>query len=119
MKKLLIACLVVFLVAGVVFAQQARYKNGTFTGTAKGFDSKVMERNGSITVSVVIKSAKIDKIEVKDHTDTKMFLNMVEKSMIPAMISANNADVDAVAGATFSSEGFKEAVADALVKAKR
>ena len=39
------------------------------------------------------------------------------EEIIPAIIEAQSADVDTISGATFSSTGIKDAVAQALEKA--
>ena len=44
------------------------------------------------------------------------YLTMAEE-IIPAIIEAQSADVDTISGATFSSTGIKDAVAQALEKA--
>ena len=119
MKKLFIVVLVLFFVVSAVFAQQQRNRNGTYSGTGVSYNSAAGQNNGSLTVEVTIRSNKITGIEVKEHTDTSGFLNMVTKTMVPAMISATSHEVDIVSGASYSSKGFKEAVADAMNKAKR
>ena len=119
MKKLLIAGLILVLAVGVVFAQQQRYRNGVQTGTGVSYNSASSQNNGSITVEVTFRSNKITRIEVKEHTDTAAFVNMATRAMIPAMISANSSDVDTVSGATYTAKGLKEAVADAMTKARR
>jgi uncharacterized protein (UPF0333 family) len=39
MKRLLLIVVVLILVAGVVFAQQQRFRNGVFTGTGVSYNS--------------------------------------------------------------------------------
>ena len=87
----------------------AAYNDGTYTGTAKG-------RNGDISVSVTVADGNISSIDVTDQKETPSFWTMAQ-SIIPNIISANKTeDVDAVTGATISSQAIKDAVADALKK---
>lgn len=43
-----------------------------------------------------------------------MFFNRAKEGVIPSIIKNQSADVDAVSGATYSSNGIKNAVKDAL-----
>lgn len=86
------------------------YKDGTYTGTGDGY-------NGKITVSVTIASDKITSIKVTKHSDDSPYIDDA-KGVISKMISAQSANVSAVSGATFSSEGIIEAVTNALKSAK-
>ena len=85
------------------------YKDGTYTGTARGFIS-------DITVSVTVSDGKISAIDVTDQDDTPSYWERA-KDIIPEIIAANGtAGVDAVSGATYSSEGIKNAVDNALAR---
>jgi len=85
------------------------YKDGTYTGTAGGF-------NGDITVSVTIKDGSIFAIDVTDQKDTPSYWERA-KVIIPEIISANGTEgIDAVSGATYSSQGIINAVNNALAK---
>ena len=110
MRKLIIVVLV-FLVVGGLFAQQ-RFRNGTYTGTGQGYA-------GDITVSITVSRNRLSAITVTNHSDTDAFANMAFNSLIPAMIEKQSADVDAMSGATGTSNGLKQAVQDAIDKAGR
>lgn len=90
----------------------AIYKDGTYEGSAKGF------KDGITHVSVVIKDGKIDDIKIVSHGDDEPF---VQKSMsvIDEILKTQSTEVDVVSGATFTGVGMKNAVADALDKAKK
>ena len=118
MKRIIIVFLALLLVVGVVFAQQ-RFTRGTYTGTATSFNSAEQTPNGKITVEVTFNATRMTAIVVKEHTDTAAFVSMATRTMIPAMISGQSVDVDNVSGATHTSTGLKEAVTDAITKAKR
>lgn len=88
------------------------YKNGTYTGTGKGF-------RGNISVKVKIKNGKITSIVITDGgKEDKDFLAKA-KTIIEDMLEKQTADVDVATGATYSSKGIIEAVTNALAKAKK
>jgi len=118
MKRVFVVFLVLVLVAGVIFAQQ-RFSRGTYTGTAASFNSATRTPNGTIKVEVTFNATKMTRITIKEHTDTPLFISMVEQDMIPAMIAAQSVDVDNVSGATYTSTGMKAAVTDAITQARR
>ena len=76
------------------------------------------EIGGEIKVKVTMDGNKIAKIEVLSHGETPAFFEKVNPSLLDAMVAANSAEVDTVAGATCSSKGLIEAVKDALSKVK-
>ena len=84
------------------------YNDGIYYGTGKGF-------NGNITVKVTVASKKINNVEITDHIDDVAYLNSA-KSVIPSIIASQSTNVDAVSGATFSSNGIILATRDALAK---
>jgi len=118
MKKLISICLVLFLAAGVLFAQQ-RFRNGTQTATGTSYNAATSQPNGSITVQVTFRSNRITAINVTQYTDTSAFVTMVTGRLIPAIIDAQNTNVDTVTGATATADGIKEAVAAAMAQARR
>ena len=119
MKKLLITVLVLFLVAAAAFAQQQRFRNGTLTATGTSYNAATSGSDGTITVAVTFRSNRITEIVVREYTDTSAFVNMVVRTMVPAIISAQGVNVDNVAGATVTANGLKEAVAAAMAQARR
>ena len=86
------------------------YKDGTYTGEAQGF-------GGPIDVAVIIENGKISEINITSaEKEDGAYLSMAE-DIIPSILEAQSADVDTISGATFSSTGIKEAVAQALEEA--
>lgn len=84
---------------------------GTYEGTGKG-------RNGDIVVAVTLDDdAVITNIEVKEQQETEDVGDIAFDQMIPKMVENNSVAVDAVATATLTCEGLRDAVADALGKA--
>jgi len=87
------------------------YKDGTYTGVGNGF-------RPNLKVSVTVKSGKITNIEIVSNEDTPRFFNAAAQTIPEEIISAQSTNVDAVSGATRSSNGIMEAVQNALGNAK-
>ncbi|WP_304082800.1 FMN-binding protein [Peptostreptococcus stomatis] len=86
-----------------------RMKDGSYQGIGMGF-------KGNVRVEVKVTDGKIASINVIDNIDDAPFFDRA-KSLIPNIISSQTANVDSVSGATYSSNGIKSAVRDALKKA--
>lgn len=97
-------------VAQAAVGAAANVADGKYTGSAQGFKS-------TITVEVTVKDQKITAIDVKSQNDTASFFNRAKDGVIPAIIEKQSTDVDAVSGATYSSNGIKNAVKKALGQA--
>ena len=88
-------------------AANSKYKDGTYTGTGNGYRS-------DLTVSVSINNDKITNVDVVSINDNyKEPVNIVPQEIM----QAQSTKVDAVSGATHTSNGIMNAVADALSKA--
>ena len=87
----------------------AAYKDGTYYGTGTGF-------GGTLKVKVVISGGKISSIEIVENHDDSSYLNRA-KALISNIISSQSTNVDTISGATYSSNGIKSAVRDALRQA--
>lgn len=85
-------------------------KDGTYTGSGEGF-------GGTTTLSVTVKGGKISSIDVMEHNDTPSFFSMTS-DLLDQIVQNNGVNgIDAVSGATYSSQGILEAVQDALDRA--
>ena len=80
--------------------------DGVYTGTGTGF-------NGEMTVEVTVAGGVIEKVEIISTNDDRPYLDRAE-SVIDEVIQEQDVDVDTVSGATYSSDGILEAVANAL-----
>lgn len=89
---------------------QNTYTDGTYEGEGTGF-------GGPVDVKVTIKNGQINNIEIVSAENEDGTYLETAKGVIPKILEAQTAEVDAMSGATFSSTGIKEAVADALKKA--
>ena len=84
-----------------------QFADGVYTGTGNGF-------RGATNVTVTVENGEITDITVNSYSDDDQFFSRAESGVISSIIKSQSTDVDAVSGATFSSNGIKEAVADAL-----
>ncbi len=84
-------------------------ESGTFKGAGNG-------KNGEIVLNVTLKDNVIESIECVKNDETVGYADSI-KTLSDAVIAANSLSVDAVAGATYTSTGFFEAMEDALSKA--
>ncbi len=82
-------------------------EDGVYSGTGTGF-------RGAITVSVTVSDGKITDITVVSQQEDREYFDRADDTMISRDLSAQSGDVDTVSGATYSSDGILEAVADAL-----
>jgi len=84
------------------------FTDGTYTGTGTGY------RNATTTVKVTVSNGNISNIEVTSNGDDWQYFNRAESVVISEILDSQTVNVDAVSGATFSSNGIMDAVADAL-----
>ena len=82
-----------------------------YVGVGKGI-------GGDLTVKVTMDGDKIAAIEVLAHGETAGICEAAIEKVPAAIIEAQSAEVDGVSGATLTSNGIKEAVANALVNVK-
>ena len=67
-----------------------------------------------MTVTVKVADGKITELVLDDYADDKSYMERAKNRIFQEMISRQNTDVDAVSGATYSSNGLIEAVNKAL-----
>ena len=91
-------------------APAGKYKDGEYKGSARGFRS-------DINVKVTVENGAITAVEVVSADDDPAFFDRA-KGVIDSIISAQSTEVDAVSGATFSSNGIINAVVEALKTAE-
>ena len=88
------------------------YKDGEYSGKASAY-------NGNVEVKVTISGGKITAIDIVKTKDDEEYFFDAQKKVIPEILEKQSTDVDAVAGATTSSEGICHAVEKALEEAKK
>lgn len=81
--------------------------DGEYTGTGRG-------HKGDIDVTVTIVNGFITSITVDYNRETPKYFNRAETKTIDRVLAAQDVNVDTVSGATDSSSGILQAVADAL-----
>lgn len=86
------------------------WADGVYRGSAMGY-------GGTVTVEVTISAGSIADIQVVDHA--KETPSYFEKAMaiVSRILEAQSPNVDTVSGATYSSNGIREAVIQALNQA--
>lgn len=87
------------------------YNNGTYEGSGIGF------RGQTTKVAVTVQNDNITDISTVSYGDDKPFYDRAFTSVTSDIISNQSTDVDVVSGATYSSNGIMEAVANALSSA--
>lgn len=83
------------------------YKDGTYEGSGTGF-------GGTIRVRVTISGGKIAAIDILEASGETASYFASAQGVISRMIAGNTPNVDAVSGATYSSNGIIQAVQNAL-----
>ena len=79
------------------------YKDGTYEGSGTGF-------GGTIRVRVTVSGGKIAAIDILDASGETASYFASAQGVISKMIAGNTPNVDAVSGATYSSNGIIQAV---------
>ena len=88
------------------------YKEGIYYGTAEGY-------SGDVSVAVVIQEHTIKAILITEHSDDETFFNRAMEVVKKVIKTQKTDDVDAVSGATYSSEGLLNAIKNALKQAEK
>lgn len=92
--------------ASIVTFSGAQLQDGTYEGSAEGYDS-------TITVSVTVSGGQVTDITVVSEGDTPQYYERAV-SIIDEILGNQSLEVDTVSGATFSSTGILNAVYNAL-----
>ena len=97
---------------GDLFDMSAALTDGEYTATVDG-------QEGPMTVKTVIAGGKIASVEVVENHETPALAAGALESIPAKIVEANNASVDAVAGATLTSTRIMKAVAECLAAAAK
>lgn len=113
LKRLYAVALILVLSAQLVScgSKEVLYKAGTYEGIAEG-------HIGPIHVMITTDEYEIKDIKIMDQQETPVIGDAVYKKIPEKVIKANSADIDGVAGATYTSNGLLKAIKDGLEKAK-
>lgn len=82
-------------------------EDGVYEGTGIGF-------RGEITVEVTVEDHDVKNVRILSYYDNDEYLFHVSQAVIHEVVNDEPLDVDAVTGATYSSNGLTRAIADAL-----
>lgn len=114
MKKgllvLLAIAVMMMALAGCAKKDEGLYNDGTYVGEGEG-------KYGVIKVEVTIQGGKIKEIKTLEHSETPGLSDPVFEKLYKSIVDKQTTEVDAVSGGTITSDGIKQAVADALSKA--
>ena len=91
----------------IPMAMAESFTDGTYTGSGKGM-------MGNIDVSVTVEGGKITAVEVTSHSETAGISDPALEAIPQAIVDDQSWEVDAVTGATFTSNGIMEAVKNAI-----
>ena len=108
MKKFSALLLALIMVLGSVSAMAMTA--GTYEAAAKGF-------HGDVKLAVTVDADKITAIEVLEQSETEGIGTVALEKLPAAVVEAQTIAVDAIGGATITSEAFKAALTDALTQA--
>lgn len=109
--------LVVAAIAGIIVANipaRAGVKDSEVPETALTLVGTAPGRNDDITVTVVADNEKIYQIKVDEHKETDGIGSEAVKQLPAKIFQAQSLKVDAISGATISSNGIKNAIIKAL-----
>ena len=92
------------------FIEAGRFRNltdGIYTGSADAF-------RGDVEVQVTVENQKVKNISILSYCDTEEYFFKAAPIVIQQMEDEQSLNIDAVSGATYSSNGIIHAVANAL-----
>lgn len=87
------------------------YTAGTYTATAQGI-------NGDVTVTMTFDAEKITEVVIDASGETESIGGAAAEQLTTAIMDAQSSEVDAVAGATITSNAIKEAAGKCIAQAK-
>lgn len=91
-------------------AEEGIYEPGTYEATAEG-------HNGEMKLEVTFDANEITSIEIVEHEESEGISDEAIDTIPQAIIDGQTLNVDAVAGATYTSDAIIEAVSDAVSQA--
>lgn len=104
---IIIASMLVLAACGA----KSPYQDGTYSGSGEG-------KVGPVKVSVSIGKGKIIEVTVLEHEETPGLSDSSIKEIPEAIIKAQSVEVEAISGATMTSNAIIQAVIESLEKAK-
>ena len=87
--------------------ESGTFTDGIYEGSGQGY-------RGNTSVKVQVEEGKIVSITIESYADDKQFFDRAKSSIISSILENQSIEVQAVSGATYSSNGIISAVANAL-----
>lgn len=107
MRKMKVTILFVLALCISISAFAATFTPGVYEGEGDG-------RNGKIKVAVTLDDKGITEIKMTEHEETDGFWEKALEGVSQAIVDGQTLKVDAISGATLTSNGLVVAVAEAL-----
>lgn len=95
----------------VAAAAPAGLRDGEYTGRSVGY-------NGALKVVLTVTNGEIVSVRLKSCVDDEEYVDMAADRIFTAIVAAQSASVDAVSGATTTSQALIDAAADAISQAQ-
>lgn len=110
MKKYISLVMAFVMMLSLSCACAAELNDGVYTATTDG-------RNGPLTLMVTTVNGEIAAIEVGEHTETAGIADPALTTLVEDIVAYQSIGMDAVAGATITSDAVFAAVADCIAQA--
>ena len=111
MKRVLCVLMVLFMLSGYAIADGAAYQAGEYEATAAGF-------GGDVKVTMTFDGDRIIAVEAEGPSETAGIGSRAIEQLPDAILEAQSADVDGIAGATFTSKAIRLAAQECIDQAK-
>jgi uncharacterized protein with FMN-binding domain len=100
---------------GATATTSATAASGTYTGSA------IQTRYGTVQVQITVASGKITNVQMIQYPSSDPHSSQVSQSALPTLISetlqAQSAQINAVSGASYTSQGYVQSLQSALDQA--
>lgn len=92
-------------------AAETLYTAGSYSASEQGF-------GGPVTVTLTVDDSKITDVKIEGGDETPNVGGAAFETLQKSVLDAQSGEIDAVSGATITSDAVKKAVADAISQAK-
>lgn len=92
-------------------AAESLYTAGSYSASEQGF-------GGPVTVTLTVDDSKITDVKIEGGDETPNVGGAAFETLQKSVLDAQSGEIDAVSGATITSDAVKKAVADAISQAK-
>ena len=106
----LLALVMIVALQAPVMAEEAVYQAGSYTAEAQG-------NGGKLNVTVTFSDGKIESIEMGDNSETAGIGDKAAERIFASVVEGQTLAIDAISGATNTSNAVLEAIADCVTQA--